>query len=108
MQRPLCLWQMETPTPDLTNFILIALATWRVATMLVNEAGPLDIFERIRDRFIPEGEITGFLPNLLTCVWCLSVWTGIFCYLVWLIWAVPIIILAASAIAVILDRFVIK
>jgi hypothetical protein len=90
------------------DFVLIALAAWRVASMFVNEDGPLDIFRHIRDRLIPEGEITGFLPNLLSCVWCCSVWTAAAMYLVWEVWPLPVIILAASTVAIAIDRVLTK
>jgi hypothetical protein len=71
--------------------------------MLVQEDGPFDVFQRIRDYLQPEGEV-GTVGKLFMCVWCMSVWTAALCYLAWSIWEVPVILLAASSIAVIVEE----
>jgi len=65
---------------------VLALATWRISSLLVDEPGPFRIFIRIRELtgithddddnplMIPDG----FLSELLSCVWCTSVWVGFF------------------------------
>lgn len=83
---------------DIVTVAVMALASWRIASMFVQEAGPFDIFERLRS-------VTR-LGGLLECVWCMSVWTAA---LVWLIWpteaGAPIVfILALSAGAVLVDK----
>lgn len=71
------------------DFFLIAIATWRVSNFLVNEKGPLGIFEKLRSlagieqwqvddkpevyKAVPDT----FLAQVLDCVWCCSVWIGI-------------------------------
>ena len=50
------------------DFILIALATWRLSHMVTGEAGPYRAFERLRTRY-PLGGLT-------SCIYCLSVWVG--------------------------------
>lgn len=71
----------------LIEFIVFGLATWRIASLLVDEPGPFRIFIRIRSlvgithdaddnvAVIPDG----FLPELLSCVWCTSIWVGLSC-----------------------------
>lgn len=88
---------------DLLQLLIFILATWRVASLLVNEDGPWFIFERLRtwsgiywhtpmpyhiesQRYATEMDAVRIVPNrfwpqLLSCVWCCSVWVGI-------IWAI--------------------
>lgn len=78
----------------LTIFIYI-LATWRVASLFVKEKGPGDIFLHIREmagiQHDEDKEIfmvpDGFLPGLLSCIWCASLWVAGFWIL--LDWALP-------------------
>lgn len=65
------------------NHLLSTLAVWRVTRMLITEAGPGDIFTRLRDIIGVEFDITG-KPNPLNvfasgymCFFCLSVWVGL-------------------------------
>ena len=66
------------------DVILLLLTTWRLSAMLSYEAGPWDVFLRLRASLGIEhdadGAVTGypmrFLPRLFSCVWCLSVWVG--------------------------------
>lgn len=65
----------------LVRLIVGALATWRLSLMLVEEAGPFDIFERVRRKaevyYLGEdGRPTTFFGKLLSCLWCTSVWMG--------------------------------
>ncbi len=57
--------------------VLIGLAAWRVAFLIVFEDGPFDSFGRLRRLVgVPlEGEISGFLPGVFSCVHCMSFWT---------------------------------
>lgn len=67
-------------------YIFLILATWRTATLLVKEPGPFMIFYKMRVRagimydknheillMVPET----FFAQLLSCVWCATIWTGI-------------------------------
>lgn len=70
------------PPPEL--LILAALATYRLTLLFSKEAGPGDIFGRLRywvgvrpDVYSKE-TATGFLSELILCPYCLSVWIG-FC-----------------------------
>lgn len=81
------------------DFLILTLATFRVAFMFVEERGPLHIFQRIRELAgishtedgDPEVPLNGkFLTELLSCVFCFSIWVGTF-------WAVLYILLPTIA-----------
>ena len=96
--------------------LVLGLATWRISSLFVSENGPLDIF--VKFRFIigvrydslsqPVG--TNFIADLFTCVWCASVWFGLFFAVLWFINADAAIILALpfalSAVAILIETFV--
>ena len=54
------------------RFVLAALATWRVAFLLVREDGPGRVFARMRSAL---GD--GFLGELFRCVKCIGIWIAI-------------------------------
>ncbi len=84
------------------RFLVAALATWRVTSLLVAEDGPGRIFARWKTRLGP----TGFWSELFDCMWCLSVWIGLLTTVValtpawWLLWP-----LALSAVAIGIGRW---
>ena len=105
------------------EFILLALAAWRLAYMLVREDGPFAMFARLRQRAGltqiivngPDGpdvvwSASTTLAEGLQCVWCVSVWTaGLLLALTYLPWAQPLIwfgitLLAISAGAIALHQ----
>lgn len=53
------------------TIVLMALATFRLASLLADEPGPFNLLGHIR--FYAPGE----LGKLLDCVWCSSVWIGL-------------------------------
>lgn len=68
---------------NLTKYILLGLATWRLTSLLFREVGPFDLFVRIREavgiRHLKEDKTPYLYPDnffgkLFECVWCLSVW----------------------------------
>jgi hypothetical protein len=67
------------------EFIIYGLATWRISSLLVNEAGPGNFFRRLREWTGIEhdegGAVTvipdGFWSSLLSCIWCASLWVGL-------------------------------
>jgi hypothetical protein len=67
---------------NLTDFIVLALATWRLTSLLVWEAGPWDILARMRHhlgvRYDAESQRYSdrMLGRMLICPWCASVWCG--------------------------------
>jgi len=100
---------------SLLEFIVLALATWRISSLFVDEPGPFRIFIRIRELtgithdmddnvvIIPDG----FLPSILSCIWCFGFWAGLFWTLMfifvpcWFYFALP---LALNAVAIKLQR----
>ena len=87
------------------DFVILGLSAWRMASLLVDERGPFDICSRIRDFFVGEGEIRG-IGLLFTCIWCMGVWTAGISYAVWTVSPVPIIILAVSALVIVVEEFI--
>lgn len=83
---------------SISDMLILALATWRLAYMLVYEDGLFDVFDRIR-RVANNREATG---KLLSCVWCCSVWTAGGVLLLWQFDAgrVIVYVLALSALAI--------
>lgn len=92
---------------ELARVIICALAGWRIASLLVSEPGPWDVFARFRERIgVPEfGEIKrGFVPGVFSCVWCMSVWAVALCWGLWeLHWGIPGA-LAAMGLAITAER----
>lgn len=102
--------------------IILALATWRMASMFASgkEEGPWHIFSRLRAKVGIERELdlsTGlekenvppkFFAELLSCVWCASVWCAFFWTVLYL--AFPAVTpwlgltFALSALAILIDR----
>lgn len=83
------------------------LATWRLARMLVQEDGPLDVFTRLRLRSGIEYDANGrpyIWPtwNPLHCVYCTSIYTAAFILLAprWLR-----TLLAASGVAAAIEEW---
>lgn len=63
------------------EFLITALAVFRVSALLTSEAGPYEVFKRLRQRVaVLEGWELEYQPNLfagiLSCIWCCSVWVG--------------------------------
>lgn len=96
------------------NFLIYALAIWRLAHMVVKEDGPGDVILRFRDWvragsrgwYYPTDAKKPWLPEwtggLVNCVSCASVWAAA------LLWFVPgpiRAILAGSAIAKLVEDY---
>ena len=64
------------------RFLIYALATWRLSHMLACERGPFDVFGKLRAVAGVGYEADGSLvaeteaAQLITCVWCNSVWVA--------------------------------
>jgi len=65
------------------HILILILATWRLAHLLAEEAGPYDLLGRLRHlagvRYDDVGNVYGSneLARGLICVWCNSVWIGL-------------------------------
>lgn len=95
------------------TIILGALATWRVAHILIYENGPFQIFRRIRIKsgvvYVTDtDEVFSYKYELFICLWCASVWVGLVTTLLMLLWPqiAPWIFMpfALSTLAILLDR----
>lgn len=77
----------------LLEFVILGLATWRVSALFSREAGPFDVFKRTREwagithdndgnvQVIPHK----FFAELLSCVWCTSIWVAAFWAALWML-----------------------
>lgn len=59
------------------TLIVGGLAVWRLSHALVKEQGPRDWFIRLRARAATRQKRSGGLFDLLSCVYCISVWIGL-------------------------------
>lgn len=100
----------------LLDVLILALATWRLASLLAQEDGPGDIFARLRKaagvRYGPDNAPygTNSLARGVLCIACNSVWFGAALTLgyyvlggPWLWFCLP---LALSAAAILVERHV--
>lgn len=71
------------------NLLILALFAWRLAYMLVKEAGPFEIFTRLRAVTTAGG--------LLTCIYCCSVWTALLGYILIETTLAPIVYIGAAS-----------
>lgn len=87
--------------------ILIGLAAWRIASLLVNEDGPFNVFGRLRGLLglNTPGEITGFLPTLFGCIWCISIWTALAMWGLWELEPIAVVVIAAMSVALTIERW---
>ncbi len=65
------------------DFIILALATFRISSLIADEDGPLGVFEWIRGKVGVQRDERGenygtnnFAVGLV-CTWCNSIWIGI-------------------------------
>lgn len=77
---------MASQSFGLFDLIVYALALWRVSSLLQSENGPFDIFHKFRElvgiHHDDNGDILEiedrWLPRLMACVWCLSMFLALF------------------------------
>lgn len=75
------------------ELVVMSLATWRISSLFVHDDGPFDAFKKLREAAGVEYYDDGLLvikyykglAKLLTCVWCVSIWVGIFAVFAWAI-----------------------
>jgi hypothetical protein len=97
------------------HYLLLAFATWRISSLLVNEDGPRSMFARLRalvgvrhdDEFQPvAGNV---VAGAFLCLWCMSVWVGL--ALALLSWFAPdvaawiVLPMALSAGAIVISKW---
>lgn len=95
------------------QYLLIGLAAWRLTSLLSSEAGPFDVFQRIREMFgvthddggVVFGVPQTFMAMLITCPWCLGVWMAAGCWILWEVEPVIVGVFAASSIVVIVEAW---
>ena len=74
------------------EFVVLALATWRMASLLAHEDGPGDVFTWLRHvlgvRYDEDSNLIGenWLAKGVLCLWCNSVWIGA-------VWTVLVVLL---------------
>lgn len=61
---------------DALLFVVLALAVWRVARIIVAEDGPFDVLARLRERTGINQQRTWIARGLM-CVACISFWLGL-------------------------------
>lgn len=84
---------------------IIGLASWRMAHLLIYEDGPFEIIEKFRNAIgLGPGEVKGFLPLLFSCMLCLTAWTTIAAYLLYLLEPIATMLVAAMAVALLVDK----
>jgi len=65
------------------KLLILSLATWRLSSLLANEDGPFDMFQRFRYvigvRVDPIGQVyyLNTFAKGVACIWCNSIWVGI-------------------------------
>ena len=88
----------------LITVLVVGLATYRVARMLVLEDGPGDVFLRIRVwagcyEYGADGRPRTSLGRALNCPHCTGVYVGFLAFLGYLIIPLPVVFLAALGLA---------
>lgn len=108
----------ENSPMNLIPFVSFVLAVWRISNLLVEEEGPFHVFQRIRemagivhdDTGVPSMIPDRFFSNLLSCVWCTSMWVALGMTIFWFLFPqaafLASIPFALSAGAIMTDKFV--
>jgi hypothetical protein len=88
------------------EFVVLALATWRLASLFANESGPYHIFKTFREWVCNNHPGIG---EGLTCEWCNSVWFGSLITVAYFLWGGVVVWictpLAFSTITIMLKYF---
>lgn len=78
------------------EFLVVALACWRAAHLVVNEDAPFRLMARLRVRTT--------LGGLLTCIYCASMWTAALMLALWGTPLQPVVWIAAVSGAALMLR----
>jgi hypothetical protein len=81
------------------RLLRLILATWRITSLLVQEAGPYHIFARLRDQH-RDNEF----GKALQCIWCTSVWVAVLMVILDRYCPVLVDIFAVSTGAILVDK----
>jgi hypothetical protein len=97
---------------SLSVFFYLALAAWRIASLVANEDGPWQMFKRLRQRAEQWCQDHPFcrelgVHELFACEWCNSIWIGIGLTLMYL-WLGPVFLYIALPLALSTVVIVIK
>lgn len=74
---------------NITEFAILALATWRITSLIHSEDGPNNVFDWARHklgvRFNELNQIyaSNEVAKAVLCPWCLSIWIGVALALLW-------------------------
>ncbi len=79
------------------DLLILSLATWYVAYTLTAKPGPFRLFERFRARWT--------IGGLLNCMPCLSVWVALVLYLIGLVFAPAVWVVAVAGGAMLAHRY---
>lgn len=87
------------------DYLILALATWRLTSLFVNEEGPFAVFDKLRCGIGVYDDDPNWLAKGLSCMWCASVWFGAgwaLAYFVWkdVVWVALPLALSAGAIII--------
>lgn len=93
--------------------VLIGLAAWRVTALLSYERGPLGVFLWFRkmlsihhnDQDEPASWPSNVFTEALSCPWCLGLWLAAAMYGLWQVEPVAVMVVAAAAIVVMVERW---
>lgn len=93
---------------------IIGLSAWRLTSLLSWERGPFNVFERFRsllgfehdDEGVPVKWPSNVVTEAIACPWCLGLYGAAASYGLWVLspW-IPTVI-AASAVVVLVERYV--
>lgn len=100
---------------EIMEFLILALATFRIVHLTVHEDGPLNILAKLRqwagvrqDEHGSQYGVNNFATGLI-CLYCNSIWTGAALALAHYLWPEIVLLaalpLALSAAVVLLDRY---
>lgn len=99
---------------SIIDLLILGLATWRLTSLIVSEAGPWDLMAKFRHRIgiryddLSQPYGTNVIASAMTCVWCFSVWIGLGMAGMFLIFG-PYVIMAClplslSAMSILIER----
>lgn len=80
------------------DFVVLALATYRITSLLIQERGPYDMFGKLRAKVGIRYDANSFpyvlygngwkteVAEVFLCAWCMSMWVGIAITLLFMEW----------------------